>query len=146
VGRSISHRLVASLRQVPDFAGLDEAVLLQVVGASADLLWRQGETIFSPGEPADALYVIRYGRVRIADDGDGADGRDVAELGPGEYFGEQALLLHTTHTRRAEAVEDCELMVVSRAGFEQLLDAEPAVADEFRETLERRIRAQESPT
>jgi CRP-like cAMP-binding protein len=143
VGRPITHRLVSSLREVPDFAELPAAVLLQVVGASADLMWRAGETIFAPGEPADALYVIRYGRVRIAE---ADDGGEVAELGPGDYFGEQALLLRTDHTRHAEAVEDCELMVVSREGFERLLDAEPSVAAEFRETLERRIRAHEAPT
>lgn len=144
MGRSITHRLVSSLREVPDFRDLGADVLLQVVGASADLLWRQGETIFSAGDPADALYVIRYGRVRIS--AAGADGADVAELGPGEYFGEQALLLRTDHTRQAEAIEDCELMVISRDGFERLLDAEPDVAREFRETLERRIRDHEAPT
>lgn len=135
MARPITHALVEALRSVPDFADLNDELLLEVVGASANLLWAAGETIFAPEDPAEAVFVILRGRVRIADEHD-----DVAELGEGDYFGEQALLLRTGHHRRAEAVEDCELMVIPRGQLEQLLDARPGLSQGFRETLERRIR------
>lgn len=135
MGRPITHTLVGSLRAVPDFAALDDEVLLHVVGASANLIWRAGSVIFSPGDTAEALYVVLTGRVRITEADD-----TVAELGPLEYFGEQALLLHTDHSRHAEAIEDSELMVIPRARFEDLLDAQPALAKQFRHALEARIR------
>lgn len=141
--RTIAHSLVRTLRAVPDFHDLDDDVLMQVVGASANLLWTEGSVIFDEGDPAEALYVILDGSVRIMDD-DGTSA--LAELGEGEYFGEQSLLLHTDHARRAEAAGDCELMVIPREGFETLLDANPTLARRFRGNLESRIRETGSDT
>lgn len=135
MARSITHVLIRSLRSVPDFADLDDQLLLEVVGASAILIWESGETIFAEGDPAEAVFVILRGRVHIGDEHEA-----VAGLGPGDYFGEQALLMRTEHSRRAEALEDCELMVIPRLHFEELLDARPELADRFRRTFERRIR------
>lgn len=142
MSRPITHGLVSMLREVPDFRDLDAEMLLHVVGASANLIWREGETIFEAGQPAEALYVVLDGRVRITD----SDDEHVGELAAGEYFGEQSLLLHTKHSRRAEAVADCELMVIPRDRFQALLDAEPELAREFRGTLEARIRERTPPT
>lgn len=142
MSRPITHSLVNTLREVPDFADLDAAVLLHVVGASANLVWQAGGTIFEAGQPAEALYLVLDGQVRISD----GDDETVGELGPGQYFGEQSLLLHTKHSRRAEAIEDCELMVIPRDRFQELLDAQPELASEFRDTLEARIRERTPPT
>lgn len=140
--RPITHSLVSALHEVADFRELDPGVLLHVVGASANLVWGAGATIFEAGQPAEALYLVLDGRVRVSD----SDDAHVGEFGPGQYFGEQALLLHTKHSRRAEALEDCELMVVPRDRFQALLDAEPDLAREFRGTLEARIRERTPPT
>lgn len=137
-----THTLVKALRRVPDFEGLPEHTLLATVGASANLFWRSGETIFSRGDAGDALYIVLSGAVRIVDD----QGAEVARIGTGDYFGELSMLLHTTHSKSAEAVEDTELMVVPKASFQELLSASPELAGHFRRKVEQRLPAPGTPT
>ena len=134
-----SHSLVKLLRSVHDFASLDDASLLKVVGASANLAYRAGSTIFAAGSPSDAMYVILSGEVRIFDDS-ASDRGDVARLGRGDSFGEISLLRRTSHTKSAEAVEDSELMVVPRDSLEELL----ASNDHLRTHIERRMSEREA--
>ena len=130
-----THSLVKALREVPDFATLDNAALFQLVGASANLFWREGSEVFTPGTPAAVLYVVLSGRVRIAEH----DSDEVAIICGGDYFGEQALLLHTTHTRTAVAVEDSEIMVIPQEAFQAALNANAKLAAHFRGKLEQRL-------
>jgi CRP/FNR family cyclic AMP-dependent transcriptional regulator len=135
----VSHTLVRALRAVPAFAELDETTLCSIVGASSNFVWRAGTPIFAPGDPAEALYVVLSGAIRIADDPD----REVARLGPGDFFGELSLLLQTSHTKRAEVLEDSELMVLPKESFEELLDAEPGLADAVHAAMAERRRSLE---
>jgi CRP-like cAMP-binding protein len=124
---------------VPAFAELDEATLCAIVGASANFLWRSGAPIFDPGEPAEALYIVLSGSVRISEEPE----REVARLGPGDFFGELSLLLRTNHSKRAEALEDSELMVVPKQSFEALLADETGLAQAIRAAMEERLRSVE---
>lgn len=134
----VTHSLVKALRAVPDFASLDDRTLLKIVGASVNLFWPKGKPIFNRGSPAEALYVVLSGEVRIFDVVGGRE-EEISRVRPGDSFGELSLLLRTTHTKNAVAVEDCELMVVPRDEFEALLSSNPEVAGEFRRKLEERI-------
>jgi CRP-like cAMP-binding protein len=134
----ITHSLVKALRAVADFARLDDATLLEIVGDSACLFWSAGSVVFAKGDPAEALYVVLSGRVRIFDRTD-SDEDEVAHIGPGDYFGEQSLLFHTTHSNNAHAVEDSEFLVIPRESFEPVLTANPDLANRFRQKLESRI-------
>ena len=58
----VTHSLVKALRAVPDFADLDDATLLRIVGASTNLFYPAGSVVFEPGSPAEALYVVLSGR------------------------------------------------------------------------------------
>jgi CRP-like cAMP-binding protein len=136
----ISHTLVRALGAVPAFSGLDDATLCSIVGASSNLVWRSGSPIFRDGEPAEALYIVLSGSVRVLE----GDGREVARFGPGDFFGERSLLQQTSHSRRAEAIEDSEVMVVPKQPFEDLLADDPALGAVVREAMERRLRAMES--
>jgi CRP-like cAMP-binding protein len=135
----VSHTLVRALRAVPAFAELDEATLCAIVGASANFVWRAGAPIFDPGEPAEALYIVLSGSVRISEEPE----REVARLGPGDFFGELSLLLRTNHSKRAEALEDSELMVVPKQSFEALLADETGLAQAIRAAMEERLRSVE---
>ena len=134
-----SHSLVKHLRSVHDFASLDDASLLKVVGASVNLAYRAGSMIFEAGTPSDALYVILSGEVRIFA-ASASGGGEVARLRRGDSFGEISLLRRTSHTRSAEAVEDSELMVVPRDPLEELL----ASNDHMRTHIERRVSEREA--
>jgi CRP-like cAMP-binding protein len=136
---AVSHTLVRALGRVPAFADLEETTLCDVVGASSNLVWRAGAVIFEQGDDADALYVVLSGSVAIVEE----PGREVARLGAGEFFGELSLLLDTSHSKRAVAVDDSELMVVPRRPFEALLADDPGLAQAVRSAMEKRLRSLE---
>jgi CRP-like cAMP-binding protein len=135
----VKHSLVRALEHVPVFAPLEQRLLLEVVGASANLCFPEGTTVFSAGDPAEALYVVLSGRVSILD-----GERALADIEPGDVFGEMALLAETTRRRSARAASDSELMVLPRESFLRLLERSPEIASEFRSTAERRRRAAEA--
>jgi CRP-like cAMP-binding protein len=134
----VTHSLVKALRAVPDFASLDDHALLQIVGASANLFWPAGTVVFEKGSASEGLYVVLTGEVRIFDSLAGKE-TEVSRVGPGESFGELSLLLHTTHTKKAEAAEDSELLVIPEESFKELLASNPDLAGEFRRRVEERV-------
>ena len=136
----ISHSLIKALRGVPGFDVLGDRDLVKVVGASANLHWPSKSVVFEAGSEADALYLVLEGRVRIYEIHDGNE-VDVAEVGPGDFFGELSLLLDTTRTRNVQAVEDSELLVVPKDSFHRLLDQQPELAAHFRRKVEDRMAA-----
>ena len=130
----VTHSLVAALRQVPDFRSLEEHRLLEVVGCSANLYWREGETVFEAGDPAEGLYIVLSGKVTIIE----PDAGELATIGPGDFFGELSLLLDTTHRRTAKVAEDAEIMVVPKEPFQGLLSDTPELAEQLRRKVEQR--------
>ncbi len=75
----------AGLRALPLFAALDDATADRVLHAARERHVRAGERVVEQWAPTRDVYVILSGAVRIE-----ADGRTVADLGPGEFFGELA--------------------------------------------------------
>jgi CRP-like cAMP-binding protein len=128
--RPLNHSLVRALRRVPDFSGLDDYLLLRIVGASANLYWPSGSLVFEAGSPSEALYIVLSGRVSIQD-AHSTDG-DLAQIGPGDYFGELSLMANSRHTKSALALEDCELLVLPKRSFEALMEADADLADQVR--------------
>lgn len=129
----VSHSLVASLRKIPDFSDLDELTLLAIVGESMNLFWKAGSMIFHEGAAGEALYVMLEGECSIHE----ADPpeREVAHPKAGDSFGEMSLLLNTTHSRGATAVTDCEILVLPKQAFNNLLRIYPALAAHFEKIL-----------
>ena len=74
-------------------------------------------------------------------------GRRNVPLGPGDFFGEMALLDGAPRTATVEAATEVEVMLIPRSGFRKMLRAEPAIAVKLLETVAARLRAtQSSPT
>jgi CRP-like cAMP-binding protein len=92
---------------------------------------RDGEIVFSQGDPGDALYAVVAGRIRISSGT--ADGREFSLniMEPGSTFGEIALLDGGTRTATATASEPSELVSIRRDHFAALLEREPGVALEL---------------
>ena len=129
-----THSLVQALQAVPDFEALDERALLRIVGASANLFYPGGARIFEKGDPSEALYVLLSGRVRIFEPGGGRE-VDVDEIHPGHSFGELSLLLETTHTKTAEAIEEAEILVLPERSFKNLLEDNEDLAEHFQKRI-----------
>lgn len=122
---------------MPGFDLLDEADLVEIAGASVNLFWSAGSCIFRKGDPGEALYIVLAGQVRIYDEVGGRE-VEIARTGPGHFFGEQSLLLDTTHTKNVQTLEDTELLVLSKASFASLLRSNPELEEHLHQTLEAR--------
>ncbi len=90
-----------------------------------------GTVIFQEGDPGDSYYIIRSGRVRaFRKDEDGVV-TYLAELGPGDGFGELSLLTGSPRSASTEAVEETVLTILSKDQFDQIVDKYPQVALSF---------------
>ena len=90
-----------------------------------------GHTIFMQGQPADSLFFLQRGKVKLAvASHDGKEGI-VATLGPGEFFGEGCLAGQPSRMATAIAVGACTLARVDKATMARLLHEEPGLAEMF---------------
>jgi MFS family permease len=98
-----------SLRAVPMLALLPEAVLERLAAGSEQARVHAGETVFREGDPGDRFYVVEEGEVEIAG----------KTFGPGESFGEIALLRDMPRTATVTARGDVILRAIQRDDFVQ---------------------------
>jgi serine/threonine-protein kinase len=98
-----------------------------------------GQHIVQEGDPADAAYVLVRGRASIYQT-IGRKKKTLREIAPGEVFGEMAILTGSARTASVIALEDCQLMVVSREIFEREVDAMKPWMGAFARTLAARFR------
>jgi MFS family permease len=99
-------RQVSTLRLLPIAAIEGLALHLQYTRVEA------GCDVFRAGDPGDGFYVIKSGEVAIS-----KQGRDVSRLGPGDSFGEIALLRSIPRTATVRAITDAEFAIVSGPRF-----------------------------
>lgn len=94
-----------------------------------------GEALFREGEPADCMYVVRSGTVRVS------TGTTVLEeFGPGTILGEMALIEESPRSATVTAVSDCEIAVVDRRRFLFLVQQTPSFALNVMKVLSHRLR------
>jgi CRP/FNR family cyclic AMP-dependent transcriptional regulator len=110
--------LFAALGGQPALADLAAACELHRAGA--------GEVVVSEGTEGDTMYVITRGRVRVEKRTRYQDTYTVTFLGPGEFFGEVALLNRDRRSATCLAESDCEFVVISRERFLAFGDRHPA--------------------
>jgi CRP-like cAMP-binding protein len=98
------------------------------------------EIIFRAGEEGDALYIIIRGKVEVIEGG-GQDCHSLAELGPGQAFGEMALLSGERRTATIRAAGPVELLAIRREDFLRLMSEDSQLAASARRlSHERAIR------
>jgi CRP/FNR family transcriptional regulator, cyclic AMP receptor protein len=128
------------LRNVPLFAGLDDAAIEKLCHFFQLEEFEAPRQLFRTGDSGDAMYVIVNGRVRITVTD--ADGREVilAALGPGDFFGEMAMLDGHGRSADASVVETGQLAVLTRDNFFQFIRSDTAVAVRMLSTVTHRLR------
>ena len=130
----------AILQAHPLFGKLGADLVARLAACAHGRTVGAGTTIFQKGDPGDCLFAICAGTVRISCHS--ADGRDAVLnlIHAGEIFGEVALLDGRPRTADAQAVSDCELMVIDRRNFMPMLAREPDLALRVIELLCARLR------
>jgi CRP-like cAMP-binding protein len=86
-----------------------------------------GEVVYDAGQPSEALFVIQAGHVELTRSGPDGE-RVVARYGPGEFFGEIAVLLGRPRSTRAVAVGEARVLQLDRATFEAMCVDRPEIA------------------
>src|SRR6185295_8781079 len=109
------------LARVPFFDGLTRRALSLIAHVTTEEVHALGTRIFQFGDPGDKLFIILEGKVRISREVSGMGEEALAVLGPGEVFGEMALLDESTRSADARAHERCRLLVISKDAFDDLL-------------------------
>jgi len=99
----------------------------------------KGRILYSQDDHAEALFLLKTGRVQIYRLTPSGKRLELATLEPGTFFGEMPLLGESLRHTYAEAASDCLLCVMSRADVERLIREHPSVALRMMEVLGRRL-------
>ncbi|RPI20982.1 MAG: cyclic nucleotide-binding domain-containing protein [Actinobacteria bacterium] len=122
------------LRSVPIFSALDTAGLERVATIATEFEAPAGQVLIEHGHAGTGVFVIEEGTVRI----DRPDGSQLA-LGPGEFFGELAVLADSPRTARVSAVTAVRCLAIRRDDLTALLESEPSIAIAMARALARRL-------
>ena len=128
------------LRRVWLFAGLDDGELASIAAVSRERTCKKGEVLVRQGDPCGDLFSVLQGRLKVGS----LAGEDAEVLlsvvGPGEVFGEIALLDEEPRSATVVALEPCRLLIVPRDAFRPLLRQLPALALRLLQILARHVR------
>jgi len=123
------------LRTIPLFAELDHNTLLAIAEIASEVDVPAGQVLIRQYDPGLGMFVVEEGRVVV----ELSHGREV-ELGPGEFFGELALLIpEGVRAARVRAETDVRCLAIGRDDFAGLLDTEPSIAVAMLPVLARRL-------
>ena len=84
-----------------------------------------GETLFTCGDPRDAVFLILSGRISLMEPGPQGGALPVRVFSPGEGVGEIGLAAHGPHTTTARALDDARVLRLDRIAFEGLCERHP---------------------
>jgi CRP/FNR family cyclic AMP-dependent transcriptional regulator len=109
------------LKNIPLFADLDDAEMEFLLRRAVTRQYPRNTILMTEGDYSDSLYCILSGRVKVFLNDD--EGKEVIlnVQGPGEYFGELALLDSGPRSASVMALEKCRLSVISKTDFEDFL-------------------------
>lgn len=100
--------------------------------------FQPGEVIFQEGDPGNTMFVLRAGRVRIVKQVRGGE-KTFAVLGPGEFFGEMAILNGKPRSATAVAMEPVTLVEIDAVRFESMITTQAEIAVRIIQKLARRL-------
>jgi CRP-like cAMP-binding protein len=126
---------VDHLQQVSLFAACSRKDLQLVAKQADDLNVPAGKALVTEGQPGHEFFVILNGTARVT-----RQGRKVATLGPGDAFGELALLEKAPRNATVVAETDMELAVLGQREFAGILDNVPGFARKMLAGVGKRLR------
>ncbi len=111
------------LKQVPLFSDLDNKELEEIAGSMKQRSFSSGQQIAVEGESGVGFFVIEDGDARVTVHGD-----EVRRLGPGDYFGEIALIAQSPRTATVTAETDLKTYGMTFWDFRPLVEETPGIA------------------
>lgn len=134
------------LKGISLFEGIKKRQLIHVLESLQERTYLKGETIFTQGDIGRALFIVFSGKIALSRlDKVTQKSEVIAEVNPGEFFGEMALLEEMPRTATAYALEDTKVFMLFKIKLESLLFARPAIgvniASQLAKIMSARLRA-----
>ena len=126
------------LRRVPLFSGLERRELENVAQMLRERTFRAGETVAAEGQGGVGFFVIEDGEAKVT-----VHGEERGTLGPGDYFGEIALIAGTDRTASVTAATDLRCLGMTPWEFRPLVETNAAIAWKLLQALAEKLRAAE---
>ena len=114
---------VELLRRVPLFAECTRAELVEVAISADERNAQEGATLTEEGARGREFFVLVDGGVVVRH-----AGRKLAELGPGDWFGEIAIMTYKPRTATVTAISPVHLLVIGDAAFRRVVETTPRIA------------------
>jgi CRP/FNR family transcriptional regulator, cyclic AMP receptor protein len=129
-----------ALANAPLFRNLSRNDLVALAKVTEDLEVEEGKVLAREGDIGHEFFVIVDGEVDVA-----KEGETVRRLGPGDFFGEIALIWESPRrTATVTAATPVRLFVLTRPAFRGLIDHHPDIEEKVLEALEERVRSTKS--
>jgi CRP-like cAMP-binding protein len=122
------------LKSIPLFAGLSEQDRRRIAQWADEVEVEEGKQLVRQGEFAYEFFVIEEGTAEVT-----KDGRHVVGLGPGDFFGEIALLAEERRTASVTATSPMRLIVMFGREFRSMAKAMPHLTEEIQRAIEERL-------
>jgi CRP/FNR family cyclic AMP-dependent transcriptional regulator len=123
------------LRRVPLFADLDERDLGDIAGSMKQRTFPAGQVLAEEGQSGVGFFVIENGEARVS-----VGGQEVGRLGPGDYFGEIALVAETPRTATVTAETEVRAHGLTSWEFRPLVETNAQIAWKLLEALAKKLR------
>ncbi len=127
------------LAAVPLFSRCTGRELARIARLASRVSVEAGEVVMEEGTVGDRFYVIDTGSATVS-----VGGRRVAQLGPGDFFGEIALLDALSRTATVSAVTPMKMYEIKAADFTSFLEESPSVLRAILQAVAERLRAAEN--
>ncbi|MDQ3866009.1 MAG: cyclic nucleotide-binding domain-containing protein [Actinomycetota bacterium] len=127
------------LRQVPLFSGLDERELGHLAGRFQERSFSEGERVVEEGATGTSFFVVGEGNATVS-----VGGELRTTLGPGDSFGEMAVIDQGVRSASVTAATDLRCFYLTPWEFRPFVEEHSEVAWKLLQTLARRLRAAES--
>jgi CRP-like cAMP-binding protein len=119
----MAHAYHEHLKAVPLFADLGEHELDVVAKATTELDLKAGYALITEGQSAHEMFVVVSGTLEVT-----RDGAHVADIGPGGFAGEMALLTHARRDASVTAKSDVKVLHIDGRSFDGVLEEAPQIA------------------
>jgi small-conductance mechanosensitive channel/CRP-like cAMP-binding protein len=127
-----------ALATVGLFSSLTDDERRSLAGSMRRAPFAEGELMTRQGAEAHWLYIIEKGKASVRVSVDGAEPREVATLGAGDYFGEMGLMTGEPRTADIVAVSNVDSFRLDKEAFRELLQKRPGIAEQLAEDISRR--------
>jgi CRP-like cAMP-binding protein len=124
---------VSTLKKIPLFADVPEESLAKIAPFATAETWPEGKVIVREGGFSNHFYAIEEGKAKVE-----REGVKVAELGPGDVFGEQGLLEKQERSATVTSTSDVRLIKIEHWELSRMKQSMPEVVDELRKKVEKR--------